>query len=245
MGAKRKLKSRERAQEVSLEEQLRELDANEVPGDPVRILDSDGDFKQPNPERVEWARKRAEIVARLRRREAKRMADPGKDASGNFGPSPYAVVGHVVDVAPKDLGAELPKDSAFPKRITTQRMIDRYKAQGLLTARQWKAGDRLWRIWRDSGRDPNIIGNYSPDVIRGAADPDGRMIGRTEAVADWEDCRRLCGVLGFQVLVDVVIWDRSANDWALSKRHSAKLSRHIGMAFLRGGLDVLAAHFRY
>lgn len=244
MGSKRKHRERE----LSLEEQLRELDANEVPGDPVRMRDvagRTGPLIQPSPERVAWVRKRADIVARLRKREGKRLADPGKDASGNFSPSPYAVVGHVIGVAPKDLGTELPKDGSFPKRIETQRMIDRYRAQGLLTARQWKSADRLWRIWRDSGRDPNLIGNYSPDAIRGTTDPDAKMIGRTEAIADWEDCRRLCGVLGFGLVVDVVIWDHSAADWAARKGHSTRDQATIGMALLRGTLDTLTAHFRY
>ena len=244
MGSRRKQRDRE----LSLEEQLRELDANEVPGDPVRMRDvasATGPLIQPSPERIAWVRRRADIVARLRKREAKRMADPGKDASGNFAPSPYAAVGHVVGVAPKDLGIELPKDGSFPKRIETQRMIDRYRAQGLLTARQWRSADRLWRIWRDGGRDPSLVGNYSPDVIRGTADPDAKMIGRTEAVAEWEDCRRLCGVLGFGLLVDVVVWDHSAADWAARKGHSTRDQATIGMALLRGTLDTLTAHFRY
>ncbi len=248
MGAKRKLKPRDRAQEMSLEEQLRELDANEVPGDPVRMRDvagTTGPLIQPSPERVAWVRRRDDIVARLRRREAKRMADPGKDASGNFRPSPHAAAGHIVEVAPKDLGSELPKDSALPERIATQRMIDLYKAQKFLTVRQWKSADRLWRIWRDSGRDPNLIGNYSPEVIRGATDAHERMIGRTDAVAEWEECRRLSGVLGFSLLVDVVVWDRSAADWAARKGHSVRDQATIGMALLRGTLDTLTAHFRY
>lgn len=162
-------------------------------------------------------------------------------------PSPYALQhGHETEVAPKSLGKELPKEpSAFPKRITTQRMIDRYRAQGLLTARQWKAADRLARIWRDTGRNPSLVASYSPDQVRGSVDPDAKMIGRTDAVADWEECRRLCGVLGFGALVDVVVWDRSASDWAASKRTTARDCATVGMAFLRLGLDTLAAHFRY
>ncbi|MDP2377771.1 hypothetical protein [Reyranella sp.] len=238
----------DRPRELSLEEQLRQLDANEVPGDPVRIIDSDSGFAQPSAERVAWVTKRNDIVARLRKREGKRLADPGPDEGGRFSPPPVVrhQHGHIIEVAPKELDKELlPKFSQFPKRVTTQRMIDRYKAQGMLTVRQWRAGDRLWRIWRDSGRDPKLIGNYSPDVIRGATDPDAKMIGRTEAVADWENCRRLCGVLGFGVLVDVVIWDQSASDWAASKRTSRRDCATVGMAFLRLGLDTLAAHFRY
>ena len=205
----------------------------------------DGDLHR---RRVAWHDSRRDLQDRIRARDAKRarVVDPGPDASGNYDVSPYQIAhGHQVEVAPKDLGKELPKDSQFPRRITTQRMIDRYKAQGLLTKRQWRAGDRLHRIWRDTGRDPSLTASYSPDQVRGNIDPDARAIGRTEAVADWEDCRRLCGGLGFGVLVDVVIWDKAAGEWARSKGHSIRDSGAIGMAFLTGGLDVLAAHFRY
>jgi len=228
--------------ERSLERQLCELDDAAPPG-PVVV---NGTLEPPSAERRAWSRERLGIVGRLRRRRAKQLADPGPDEGGRYSPSPYALQhGHTVEVAPKDLGKELPKDSQFPKRITTQRMIDRYRAQGLLTVRQWRAADRLWRIWRETGRDPSMIGNYSPDRVHSAPDPDRKIIGRTDAVADWEDCRRLCGVLGFGVLVDVVIWDRSASDWAAAKRTPARDCATVGMAFLRLGLDTLAAHFRY
>lgn len=229
-----------RERELSLEEQLRDLDANQPPGP----LWFDGKLLPPSADRMAYVRRRQDIVSRIRRRQMKALTDPGPDPSGNYSPSPLAARGHVIEVAPKDLKASADSIS-FPKRTATQRMIDRYKAQGLLTARQWRAGDRLWRIWRDSGRDPNLIGNYSPDAIRGAADPDAKMIGRTEAVADWEECRRLCGVLGFGVLVDVVIWDKAASDWAATKRTPVRDCATVGMAFLRLGLDTLAAHFRY
>lgn len=238
-------KGNPKPKELSLEEKLRELDANEVPGDPVRVLDSDGGFRQPSPERITWVRERADVATKLRRREAKRLADPGPNDSGHFAPSPYSARGHTIGTAPKELGTELPKHSAYPKRNETQRMIDRYQKQGFLTVRQWKSANRLWRIWRDSGRDPSMIGNYSPDRIPGAADVHDRMIGKTEAVADWEDCRRLCGVLGFELLVDVVIWDRTAADWAAGKGHPTRDQATIGMALLRGTLDTLTAHFRY
>jgi len=229
----------------SLDEQLAAHDAAE-PRDGIVLDPEDATPGAPSADRRAWARRRLQLVGEVRHRDSKRMRDPGPDEGGRMSASPYVLQhGHVEEVAPKDLGKELPKDSQFPKRIATQRMIDRYETKKLLTARQWRAGDRLWRIWRESGRDPSLIGNYSPTTIRGTLDPDRKMIGRTEAVADWEECRRLSGVLGFSALVDVVIWDRSASDWARSKGHSARVSADIGMAFLRGGLDVLAAHFRY
>ena len=240
MGKKNKLHRAVRLHERSLEEQLRELDENAPPG-PVVF---DGKLLPPSSDRMAWVRRRQEIVTRLRRREAKRMGDPGPDPSGNYSPSPYAARDHVVEVAPKELKASADSIN-FPKRITTQRMIDRYKAQGLLTARQWRAADRLWRIWRQTGRDPNMIANYSPDQVRGSGDPDGKMVGRGDAVADMDFCRMLTGVLGFSLLVHVVIWDRPASEWTAIKRTSARYKKAFGMDMLQQNLDILARHFRY
>jgi hypothetical protein len=240
MGKRRKLKTQVRARDLSLDEQLRELDENAPPG-PLWCFDK---LMPPSAERIEYVRKRQEIVDRLRRREGKRLADPGPDEGGRLAPSPYALQhGHLVEDAPKELRSS--PDSSFPKRITTQRMIDRYKAMGVLTARQWRAADRLWRMWRDTGRDPTLTASYSPDRIQGSGDPDARMVGRSGAVAEFENCRRLVGVLGFGVLVDVVIWDQTAADWATRNKHPKRVSGAIGVAFLRAGLDALAKHFRY
>jgi len=238
-------KNKQRKVALTLEQQLAALGARPVFADIAEPWM--GAHVEPTIKaQLDWDRRQRDLQAAITYRDAKRMRDPGADVSGNFDISPYAVAkGHQVETAPKSLGKDLPKDSAFPRRITTQRMIDRYKAQGLLTKRQWRAGDRLWRIWRETGRDPSMIAGYSPDHVRGILDPDRKMIGRTDAVADWEDCRRIVGGLGFPVLVDVVIWDKSASDWAATKRTPARDCATVGMAFLRLGLDTLAAHFRY
>jgi hypothetical protein len=71
-----------------------------------------------------------------------RLVDPGPDEGGRFSPSPYLLQhGHSVEVAPQEL--RITKDSSFPKRITTQRMIDRYRVHGHITLVQWKAADIL------------------------------------------------------------------------------------------------------
>lgn len=248
MGKRRNAKAAVRTQELSLEEQLRQLDENEPPGTPVRdfgIAGQEGAYLQPSAERVAWVKRRAEIVARLRRREAKRMADPGPNESGNYAPSPYAAAGHVVEAAPKDLGKEIPRNSAFPLRIATQRVIDRYRAQGFITAREHRAADRLLRIWHQTGRDPKLIANYSPDQVRASADPDARMVGRGDAMAEWDACTALTGVLGFELLVHVVVWDRPAGEWTTKKSMPDRRRMDFAMDMLRQNLDILARHFRY
>lgn len=246
MGKRRKPKATVRAQELSLEEQLRELDENEVPGDPVRaphMHDDRYSLIQPSAERVEWARKRAEIVGRLRKRDSKNMRDL-PDEGGRYSPSPYTLQhGHLVEVAPQDLRTS--KDSAFPKRIATQRMIDRYCVQGIITTKQWKAANRLWMQWRATGRDPKMCANYSPDQIRGSGSPDARMVGHSAAVAEYLTTMSKVSPMGYGVLMHVVVMDGSAAEWAQLRAHSVRVSGAIGLAFLTAALDELVAYFGY
>lgn len=248
MGRKNQQNKAERVAARSLEEQLRELDANEVPGDPVRapsVAGGEGYLIQPSAERVAYVRQRDEIARRLRRREAKRLADPGPDESGNYSPTPAAARGHVIEIAPKDLGTDLPKYSAFPKRIATQCMIDRYKAQGLITSRQWRAGDRMFRLWRELGREPALTAGYSPDRIKAPADPDAKMVGRSDADAEIGLCRQLTGVLGFELIEHVVRWGRPAGEWKARKAMPDRRRIDFAMEMLRQNLEILARHFRY
>lgn len=248
MGRKHQENKAERAAARSLEQQLRELEANEVPGTPVKARGFAGDagyFVQPSPERVAWAKNRHDKASRLRRREAKRLADPGPDQSGNYGPTPAAARGHVVEIAPKDLGTDLPKHSAFPKRVATQCMIDRYKAQGLITARQWRAGDRMYRLWRELGREPALTAGYSPDRIKTATDPDAKMVGRSQADAEIEACRALMGVLGFDLIEHVIRWGMPAGEWKTRKAMPNRRRMDFAMEMLRQNLEILARHFRY
>lgn len=249
MGRRRKLKTTVRLVERSLEEQLREHDADEVPGDPVRDNFTDT-LNTPSAERVEWVRKRNEILGKMRTRTLSLMADH-PDEAGRFSPSPYLVQhGHVIEDAPRQLkikerGKHGVDDSAFPKRIATQRMLDRYHVQHLITRRQWRGGDRLWRLWRSTGLDPKLCANYSPDIISSSGDPDARMVGRGDAMADYLAAMAKVGAVGAGVLVYVVVWDGSAQDWALSRGHSRRLASAVGQAFLSDSLDILAAHFGY
>lgn len=234
-------KTATRAPERSLEEQLRELDENEVPGEPVRI----GDFlNQPSAERVAWAAKRAEIVGRLSMRKSKLMRDH-PDEGGRYSPSPYLVQhGHKVEVAPQDLRTT--KDSAFPKRILTQRRIDRYlHVDKVINSVQHKAGARMWSLWYATGLEPKMCANYSPDIVSGGGSPDGRLVGRIDAVEEYVTTMKKVSRVLVPVLVHVVITNGSAGDWARLKGYSARVSGSIGVAFLCEGLNELANQFGY
>lgn len=242
MGKRHKPKATLRVLALSLEQQLRELDAN-APEAPH--LDAMGDrLTVPSSERLAYVDKRTELVTRIRKRDGKAMRDPGPDEGGRFSPSPYLMQhGHLAEVAPQDLRTS--KDSNFPKRITTQRMIDRYQVRGLITRRQWRAANRLWSTWRASGLDPKMTANYSADVVSGSGDPDARMVGKGDAVAEYLTSMAKLAGGQHSVAVHVVVWDCSANDWAVKRGHKQRVSEAIGMAFLRDALDVLASHFSY
>lgn len=188
-------------------------------------------------------RKSRSIKPKLER-VGERLRDPGPDEGGRYSPSPLMLQhGHVVEVAPKELRST--PDSSFPKRIATQRMIDRYRVQGIITMAQWKAANRLWTIWRATGLDPKMCANYSPDIVSGGGSTDGRMIGRSDGVAEYVNAMGKVSRVAIPCLVHVVIIDGSASDWARIKGHSIRLSAGIGVAFLRAALDELVAHFGY
>jgi hypothetical protein len=144
----------------SLDEQLRVHDADAPPG-PTAY---DGDLQAPSSERVAWVRRWVELADAILKRDGKRLADPGVDASGRYGISPYAAQGNTIEDAPRELKGS--KDAGFPKRITTQRQIDRYPTlPGLANDRQWKAGDQLWQIWFESGKGPRSVAGYSQTFV--------------------------------------------------------------------------------
>lgn len=251
MGKRRKANKTMRT-EPSLEEQLRELEENAPPG-PVMWNMADGlKLDEPSAERREYARKRIALLDAIRDRDRKRLADPGPDASGRFAPSPLHVQhGHIVEDAPKtlkiaDRGKVAPHDSAFPKRIATQRMIDRYCAQGIISRRQHRAAERLWKQWRATGLDARMCASYDPDQIRGSASSaDERMAGRSDAIAAYLTTVGKVSRAVRPCLQHVVIYDGSAAGWAALRGHSARVSGPIGLAFLTEALDELAVHFGY
>lgn len=183
-------------------------------------------------------------MARKRRsRRAKaieRLRDSGPDASGNFGVNPYAARGHVVETAPKELRSNA-DSSQFPKRIITQRVIDRYRAHGHITHAEWQAANALWEIWCASGLEAKVISGYEPVTTHGQANQDGKIAKRVDAVT------ALTVLMGDAipyrcrgVVRAVVIEDRSASDWAKTRGKGDRDSERHGLARLRPGLQALA-----
>lgn len=233
-----------KARELSLEEQLRVLDENAPPGPLMFDGPSGLELATPSAERMEYVRKRADIVARLRKREAKALADPGPDEGGRMSPSPYALQhGHRVETAPKSLGKELPKDGAFPKRVATQRVIDRYKAHGHIDHLEWLAANRLWELWVSAGAEFRVCAGYDPVFIQASPSVDHIMAKRVDAAVVLNDIwsglpRRSRGCVRA-----VVIEDMPAADWARMRGYGDRASKVHGMDRLRLGLQGLVGLF--
>jgi DNA-directed RNA polymerase specialized sigma24 family protein len=185
---------------------------------------------------------------RFKARAEKRAAELrncGPDETGNYGVNPYAARGHVVEVAPKELRSN-PNSSQFPKRIVTQRVIDRYRARGHITHAEWQAANALWELWCHAGLEAKVTSGYEPVTINAQANQDAKIAKRLDAVT------ALTVLLGDAVpyrcrgvVKAVVIEDRSASDWAKVDRRRSGDSKTHGLTRLRAGLQALAASLGY
>lgn len=196
---------------------------------------------------IAWDRQRQDLLDRIRRRDtdAARIVDPGPDATGNFGVSPYAARGHHVGIAPKKLGAEIPKDGSFPKRVETQRMIDRYRIRSQITWAQFRAAEFLLETWQASGLEPKMVAAYDPVGVRGSSTKDALIASRVDATSAWVTLMEVIPYHSRGVVTAVVVEDRSAGDWARGRGYRRDDSGRIGMGRLRAGLSALAAHLNY
>jgi hypothetical protein len=105
---------------------------------------------------------------------AERLRDGGPDETGRYGVNPYAARGHVVEVAPKELRSSSTSDQ-FPKRVITQRMLDRYRAHGHITPEQWRAGNALWEFHVEKDRVARTTSGYDPVMVQSSPSIDGRL----------------------------------------------------------------------
>lgn len=227
---------------LTLEEQLAEHDRQEPPGPVVSTVD----FKlnAPSSERVAWVKRRLELVDAIRRRDSKRLDDPGRVA-GKFGPSPMAQRGHKVEVAPKKLDKALPKDSDFPKRVTTQRVIDRLKARGTISDIEWKAAEKLWEWWSQAAATERLIASYSPATVQTARKTDLLLTQRMEAAEEYLDLINMVPARCRGIVIHVVINDWELSDWGLRTAKSERARRRQAANRLSQGLRALAGRLGY
>jgi hypothetical protein len=196
---------------------------------------------------IAWDRQRQALLDQIRQRDADavRLVDPGKDASGNWSPSPYAARGNVVRPAPKKLGVEIPKDGSFPKRVETQRMIDRYRIRSQLTLSQFRAAEFILEAWQSAGLEPKMIAGYDPVGIPGSSTMDALLAKKGDGLLAWNALIDVVPYRSRGVVRAVVIEDRSAGEWARERGYRRDDSGRIGMGRLRAGLQALAAHLGY
>jgi hypothetical protein len=184
--------------------------------------------------------RRAEKRARARaEKRTASLRNSGPDETGNFGINPYAARGHVVEVAPKELRSN-PNSSQFPKRVVTQRMLDRYLAHGHITASEWQAGNALWMFHHEAGRNAKVTGGYDPVMVSSSPDIGGRLASYLDAALEFNRLMMAVPYRSQGVIRAVVIDDQSASDWARSRGYGSRDSERHGLARLRPGLQALA-----
>lgn len=203
-----------------------------------------GEHVQPTiAAQVAWDDRRAELQRAIRYRDAKRLVDPGRDASGNFGVSPLAAQHHTVDTAPKDMRAG--PDSQFPKRITTQRVIDRLKARGNITETEWKAANTLWEWWCAAQTGDRLTAAYEPVTVYSPANPGALVARRMEAAQAYVVSLSLIPNRCLGIVKHVVINDWELSEWGVNTRRSSRSKRREATNRLSQGLQALARSMGY
>lgn len=204
-----------------------------------------GDHVQPLiASMIAWDDKRYELKRAIVARDAKKLRDPGRSASGNFDPSPYVARGGKVEPVAKELRAS--PDSQYPKRVVPKkRSIDRLLAEGTITKPEWQGAATLLWYWAMAEGSTRMVAAYEPDAIRGAADPDAGAIKRIDAVSEYRAARRAVPYHALGVVTWVVINDGELSDWAAVRGFSSRHSRRLGAKRLSQGLRALAARWGY
>lgn len=179
--------------------------------------------------------------ARLAAKRAERLRNVGPDASGNYGVNPYAARGHVVEIAPKEL-RDNPNSQQFPKRIATQRMIDRYLAHGHISQAEHRAADGMWQAWVNAGLEARVCAGYDPDTVSGGGSTDGVVAVRVDGAIKLVGLLKVIPARCRGVVRAVVIEDISASDWARERGYGDRASKGHGLARLTQGLRALAQH---
>jgi hypothetical protein len=122
------------------------------------------------------------------------------------------------------------------RRVMTQRVLDRYAQRDEIDARQYAAGDALYRLWYAAGRSPKVTMNL---LSVGGSDENAEDR-KAGAWADLNGALRAVGKRLSPVLVHVCLADGTASAWARKNAHDPR----GGLTALRLGLDALADHFR-
>lgn len=195
---------------------------------------------------ITWDNQVADLQRQIRERDAAaaRIVDPGRVA-GKFSPSPYATRGHRVEVAPKKLDKTLPKDSDFPKRVTTQRVVDRLERRGTISHAEHRAAEKLWEWWNLAMTGDRLVAAYEPVTVHTSPNSDRLVAKRMEAA---EEYLALMGMVPYRcrgVVTHVVINDWDLSTWGRDRGFSSSHSTRRGGRLLSQGLSALARKLCY
>ena len=120
-------------------------------------------------------------------------------------------------------------------RVRNQTIMDRYLLREQVSRRQYDAGQRLYAVWRASGRASLTISNYGLRIIGSAEMTDHQAVLRS----DLAEALRAVGPRLSSILTHVCLCDEPAGNWG--ERHRGKASD--GIAVLRLALDSLADYW--
>ncbi len=121
--------------------------------------------------------------------------------------------------------------------VQSQRQLERLALRGIISHRQYLAGDKLFTLWFRAGRSPNIASTLS-DKVDGSR-PAGTGL---QALAEIE-LKKICAGTSsrlWPLLVHVCFTDGAPSDWA-SQHHYAPRE---GVTLLRHALDEVADFLR-
>lgn len=151
-------------------------------------------------------------------------------AGGDPGPAERYQHGDVIRTEPgRDAGV-------FYRRVTTQSVLDRYLARGQISARQFDAGIKLYRLWRAAGGAQRVTASYGAlrvQARRELSDEQAALHARVTEIL------RRMGPLS-AILVHVCLCDAAARDWASARGDAPQ----AGVVVLRLALDALADYWR-
>ncbi|MEM7446405.1 MAG: DUF6456 domain-containing protein [Pseudomonadota bacterium] len=122
------------------------------------------------------------------------------------------------------------------KRVMTQRTLDRYAQREEIDARQYSAGDALYRLWYAAGRSPKLTLNL---LSVGGSDENAEDR-KAGAWADLNQALRAVGQRLSPILVHVCLTDGTASAWAKQNGHDPR----GGLTVLRLALDALGDYLR-
>lgn len=183
-----------------------------------------------------------------RRRKARRIADgPALVARDPRSGIEVAVLGDDTGTPERaqhdqiETGWQVGREVGRSKRVATQRCIDRLLRRGAISARQWKAADRLRSLHHVAGLEPRMVG----DLVRvgGAGECTYGMAAnerQAHARAQLRAALQAAGPAVASVIVDVVCHDVEPTAWAHAKGRHWSWVRPL----LHAGLDEMVRHWR-